>query len=83
MNSLMYELPLVFVSIVLGAAHCIRMCGAISATMNLGTTGIRSVLERQLLWSIGRIFTYAFPRLLPALPVPDLQSRNFFLRKPA
>jgi sulfite exporter TauE/SafE len=60
MNSLAYELPLVFVSGVLGSAHCIGMCGAISATMNLGTTGIRSSLARQLLWSIGRVFTYAF-----------------------
>ena len=60
MNSLVYELPLVLVSGVLGSAHCIGMCGAISATMNLGTTNIRSALGRQILWSFGRIFTYAF-----------------------
>ncbi len=60
MSSLLYELPLVFVSGVLGSAHCIGMCGAISAMMNLGTTGVRSALERQMLWSVGRIFTYAF-----------------------
>lgn len=60
MTSLMYELPLVFVSGVLGSAHCIGMCGAISATMNLGTTGVRSALARQIFWSIGRTFTYAF-----------------------
>jgi len=60
MNSLVYELPLVFFSGVLGSAHCIGMCGAISAMMNLGTTGIRGATERQLLWSVGRIFTYAF-----------------------
>ena len=60
MNSLIYELPLVFISGMLGSAHCIGMCGAISAMMNLGTTGVLSALERQALWSIGRVFTYAF-----------------------
>ena len=60
MDTLSYELPLVFFSGVLGSAHCIGMCGAISATMNLGTTGVQSALNRQMLWSIGRTFTYAF-----------------------
>ena len=60
MNSLAYELPLVFVSGILGSAHCIGMCGAISAMMNMGTTSKRSAMVRQLLWSFGRIFTYAF-----------------------
>lgn len=60
MNPLLYELPLVFFSGVLGSAHCIGMCGAISATMNLGTTSVRGALGRQILWSIGRVFTYAF-----------------------
>ena len=60
MNALFYELPLVFVSGVLGSAHCIGMCGAISAMMNVGTTGVGSALQRQMLWSAGRVFTYAF-----------------------
>lgn len=60
MNSLVYELPLVFTSGILGSAHCIGMCGPISATMNLGTTGVRSAVSRQVLWSSGRVFTYAF-----------------------
>lgn len=60
MNALFYELPLVFVSGILGSAHCIGMCGAISAMMNLGTNGVRSAVGRQMLWSIGRIFTYSF-----------------------
>ena len=60
MTSLIYELPLVFASGVLGSAHCIGMCGAISATMNLGTTSLHSALWRQVLWSIGRVFTYSF-----------------------
>ncbi len=60
MNSLLYELPLVFTSGILGSAHCIGMCGPISATMNIGTTTVRGALTRQSLWSIGRIITYAF-----------------------
>ena len=60
MSSLIYELPLVFTSGVLGAVHCIGMCGAISATMNLGTTSLHSALWRQILWSFGRVFTYSF-----------------------
>ena len=60
MNSLSYELPLIFISGVLGSAHCIGMCGAISATMNLGTSTLTGALGRQLLWSSGRIFTYCF-----------------------
>lgn len=53
-------LPLVFVSGILGSAHCIGMCGGIAATMSLGAKGIRSAIIRQLLWSAGRTFTYAF-----------------------
>lgn len=60
MNSLVYELPLVFVSGILGSAHCLGMCGAISATMNLGTSGVLSALVRQIFWSLGRLFTYVF-----------------------
>ena len=60
MGSLVYELPLVFVSGMLGSAHCIGMCGAISAMMNLGTNTVRGALSRQLMWSLGRAFTYAF-----------------------
>lgn len=60
MNSFIYELPLIFVSGVLGSAHCLGMCGPISALMNLGTSGPRSALGRQFLWSLGRVFTYCF-----------------------
>ena len=60
MDSLTYELPLVFVSGMLGSAHCIGMCGAISAMMNLGADSVRGALGRQLIWSFGRTFTYAF-----------------------
>ena len=54
------ELSLVLVGGVLGSAHCIGMCGGISATMSLGTRSVASSVVRQLLWSFGRIATYVF-----------------------
>ncbi len=54
------ELSLVLVGGVLGSAHCIGMCGGISATMSLGTSSLVSSIIRQLLWSFGRIATYMF-----------------------
>ncbi len=60
MNPLFYELPLVFTSGILGSAHCIGMCGPISATMNIGTSTVRGALARQAFWSLGRVATYAF-----------------------
>ncbi|MCR9201219.1 MAG: sulfite exporter TauE/SafE family protein [Planctomycetaceae bacterium] len=72
-----YELPLVFVSGVLGSAHCIGMCGAISATMNLGTSRLRSACARQLIWSTGRTFTYAFLGMLAAFAGERLSESAF------
>ena len=54
------ELSLILAGGVLGSAHCIGMCGGISATMSLGTRSFVSSIIRQLLWSFGRISTYVF-----------------------
>ncbi len=54
------ELSLVAVGGVLGSAHCIGMCGGISATMSLGTRSVAASIVRQLSWSFGRIATYVF-----------------------
>ena len=53
-------LPFVFLSGMLGSAHCIGMCGGIAATMSLGATSVGTAMARQLLWSAGRTFTYCF-----------------------
>ncbi len=53
-------LPLVFLSGILGSAHCIGMCGGIAATMSIGARRLRSAIWRQVLWSAGRTFTYMF-----------------------
>ncbi len=54
------ELSLIFVSGVLGSAHCIGMCGGIAATMSLGTRSVTEALLRQGCWSLGRTLTYVF-----------------------
>ena len=60
MTSENLTLPLVFLSGILGSAHCIGMCGGIAATMSLGASRLRSAIWRQVLWSAGRTFTYMF-----------------------
>lgn len=59
-------LPLIFVSGVLGSAHCIGMCGGISATIGLGAGRMSTAFFRQLWWSLGRTFTYMFLGMLSA-----------------
>ena len=54
------EFSLIFLSGVLGSAHCIGMCGSIAATMSLGTRSVTEALLRQGCWSLGRTMTYMF-----------------------
>jgi sulfite exporter TauE/SafE len=55
----MIELPLIFISGVLGSSHCIGMCGPFAAILGSAATGWRQNVTWQLLYSLGRIFTYA------------------------
>ena len=55
----MIEIPLVFVSGVLGSSHCIGMCGPFALTLGNTATTWRDNLSRQLLYSVGRVFTYS------------------------
>ncbi len=59
-------LPLIFISGILGSAHCIGMCGGISATIGLGAGRLSTAFFRQLWWSLGRTFTYMFLGMLSA-----------------
>lgn len=54
------ELAAVFVAGVLNSAHCIGMCGGFAATVGANQRSLGSNLSRQLIYSAGRIFTYAF-----------------------
>jgi sulfite exporter TauE/SafE len=56
----MNELPLVFLGGLLGSSHCIGMCGGFALTVGLGARGWTGNLGRQVVYSVGRIFTYAF-----------------------
>jgi len=44
----------------LGSAHCIGMCGGFAAAISATDRPIGPILARQLLYCLGRIFTYAF-----------------------
>ena len=54
------EFSLIFISGVLGSAHCIGMCGGIAATMSLGSRSVTEAMLRQGCWSLGRTLTYVF-----------------------
>jgi sulfite exporter TauE/SafE len=56
----MNELPLVFVAGILGSAHCVSMCGGFALSIGVGARSLLANLQRQLLYSLGRVLTYAF-----------------------
>jgi sulfite exporter TauE/SafE len=54
------ELASFFIGGVLGSAHCIGMCGGFAAAIGATQRPFWPTLARQLVYSSGRIFTYAF-----------------------
>ena len=55
----MIELPLIFITGVLGASHCLGMCGPLALIVGGAADRWRTALGRQLAYTAGRIFTYA------------------------
>ena len=55
----MLELPLVFVGGLLGSAHCVGMCGGFALLLGARSRNLGANIGRQLLYSAGRISTYA------------------------
>ncbi|MFM7035743.1 MAG: sulfite exporter TauE/SafE family protein [Planctomycetia bacterium] len=55
----MIEWPLLVASGMLGSAHCLGMCGPFALAIGSAAPDWRANLARQLLYSVGRIFTYA------------------------
>ncbi len=55
----MVELPLVFLGGVLGSAHCVGMCGGFALSIGAHAGGLRQNVVRQMVYSAGRISTYA------------------------
>ena len=56
----MIELPLIFVGGILGSAHCLGMCGPLAIALSAGSEGKGKLLNRQCVFSLGRVFTYSF-----------------------
>ncbi len=53
------EWPMLIVSGMVGAAHCLGMCGPFALTIGAAAADWRTNLRRQLAYSAGRVFTYA------------------------
>lgn len=49
-----------------GSAHCIGMCGGFAASIGARGASWRAVLPRQIVYSLGRITTYAFLGMMAA-----------------
>lgn len=56
----MSDLPLVFLGGLLGSGHCVGMCGPLAMTLGAAAARPRANMARQLAFSLGRTFTYAF-----------------------
>lgn len=59
----MIDLVLAFGGGLLGSAHCLGMCGAFVLALGARQRGIANLL-RQILYGLGRVFTYTFGGLL-------------------
>lgn len=54
----MIEWSLIFLGGLLGSAHCVGMCGSFALALGLGQRSWAANLGRQLLYGLGRVFTY-------------------------
>jgi hypothetical protein len=55
----MTALPLIFIAGVLGSSHCIGMCGPFALTIGASATSWKANLAKQVLYTLGRVFTYS------------------------
>lgn len=56
----MIEWPLVFAAGLLGSSHCIGMCGGFALAIGSSSRSLSANAGRQLVYTAGRVFTYAF-----------------------
>lgn len=54
----MIELPLILMAGLLGSSHCVGMCGGFALTIGSTANAWQLNLRRQLLFTLGRLFTY-------------------------
>jgi len=55
----MTELPLVLIAGAIGSSHCIGMCGPLALAVGSRSPRLANNLLRQLIYTLGRVFTYA------------------------
>jgi sulfite exporter TauE/SafE len=53
------EWPMIFVGGLLGSAHCVGMCGTFALALGTRKGGLTSGLARQIVYGLGRVFTYS------------------------
>ena len=58
MTAAVPEWPLLVVSGMVGAAHCLGMCGPFTLAIGSAAADWRTNLRRQIAYSVGRVFTY-------------------------
>jgi len=71
----MIELPLVFMSGLLGSGHCLGMCGPFALAIGAAGRDWRQNLARQVGYTAGRVFTYAFLGMAAAFGSATLGQR--------
>ncbi|MBI1901506.1 MAG: sulfite exporter TauE/SafE family protein [Planctomycetia bacterium] len=80
---MLLELVLTFAGGALGSSHCVAMCGSFALSVGARAKSWRHNLARQLVFSLGRVFTYSAAgaaigyggtRLVQALPVTHVQT---------
>ena len=71
--------PLVFMSGLMGSAHCAGMCGPFAAM--IASTNGGSNLLRQLTYSVGRLFTYAWLGAIAGFAGQQLMDQSAALTK--
>jgi sulfite exporter TauE/SafE len=49
---------MIFAGGLLGSSHCVGMCGGFALALGTRGQGCRAILRRQLVYSLGRVFTY-------------------------
>ena len=60
----------------LGAGHCVGMCGPFVVTIGAGSKRMSGAVLRQITYGIGRTFTYAFLGALAGLAGGRIASLN-------
>lgn len=55
---MIWSLGLIALGGMLGSSHCVGMCGGFAVMLGLGQTGFRQNLQRQCVYSVGRIVSY-------------------------